>query len=86
MWKIVFTKQARKDAQRIDAANLRKKAEEIINILKSNPYQSPPSLEKLKGDLCGSCSRKINIHHRIVYQIVDELRTIKIIRMWTHYE
>ena len=85
-WKVVFTKQARKDAKKISASGLKSKAESIIQILRENPYQKPPSFEKLVGDLSGAYSRRINIQHRIVYQIIDSEKIVKIIRMWTHYE
>ena len=85
-WKVVFTKQARKDAKKISASGLRDKAEVILNIIKSDPYQNPPAFEKLVGDLSGAYSRRINIQHRLIYQVLDKVRIIKIIRMWTHYE
>jgi toxin YoeB len=85
-WKVVFTKQVLKDAKKIKAARLKERAEKILIILETNPYQKPPSFEKLVGDLTGAYSRRINILHRIVYQIYDELKTVKIIRMWIHYE
>jgi Txe/YoeB family toxin of toxin-antitoxin system len=86
MWKIVFTKQAQKDARKISSAGLKTKAEDLLKILKSNPYQNPPPYEKLLGDLAGAYSRRINIKHRLVYQILEDEKIIKIIRMWTHYE
>ena len=85
-WRVVFTKQAQKDAKKISASGLKQKAETLINILRENPYQVPPPLEKLIGDLAGAYSRRINIQHRIVYQIMKEEKVVKIIRMWTHYE
>ncbi len=85
-WKIVYTTQARKDAKKLQAAGLRSKAEVLLSLLQSNPYQTPPPCEKLLGDLAGAYSRRINIQHRLVYQIIPEIRTIKVIRMWTHYE
>ncbi len=85
-WRIVFTKQAQKDARKLSASGLKAKAEAIIQILRENPYQTPPRFEKLVGDLAGAYSRRINIQHRMVYQVLDEEKTIKIIRMWTHYE
>ena len=84
--RIVFTKQARKDARRLSAAGLRTKAEAMIEILRENPYKATPSYEKLVGDLTGAYLRRINIQHRIVYQILDDEKTVKVIRMWTHYE
>jgi len=86
MWRVVFTKQARKDANKISASGLRSKAEKLIDILRKNPYQTPPSFEKLIGDLTGAYSRRINIQHRLVYQILDDEKVVKVIRMWTHYE
>jgi Txe/YoeB family toxin of toxin-antitoxin system len=85
-WRIVYTKQAQKDAKRIAAASLRPKAEQLLEILSKNPFQTPPPYEKLMGDLSGAYSRRINIQHRLVYQILKEVRTVKVIRMWTHYE
>lgn len=86
MWKIIYTKQAQKDAKKLSSAGLRSKAEQLLKILQKNPYQKPPPYEKLVGDLVGAFSRRINIQHRLVYQIIEEQKTIKIIRMWTHYE
>ena len=86
MWRVVFTKQAQKDAKKLSSAGLRPKAEELIEILRENPYQTPPPFEKLLGDLSGAFSRRINIQHRIVYQILDDEKIVKVIRMWTHYE
>jgi toxin YoeB len=85
-WEIVFSKHAQKDAQKLAAAGLKDKAIALLEILKSNPFQNPPSYEKLIGDLSGAYSRRINIQHRLVYQVVDELKTVKILRMWAHYE
>ena len=85
-WKLIYTKRAEKDAQKLKAAGLRPKAEELLNILKENPFKKPPTFEKLVGDLSGAYSRRINIQHRLVYQIIKEKKTVKIIRMWTHYE
>ncbi len=85
-WTVVFTKQARIDAKKLSASGLKSKAEAIIQILSENPYQVPPSYEKLFGDLAGAYSRRINIQHRIVYQILEDVKTVKVIRMWTHYE
>ena len=85
-WRIVYTKQAQKDAKRIAAAGLRPKAEVLLEILVRNPFQTPPPYEKLMGDLSGAYSRCINIQHRLVYQVVKESKTVKVIRMWTHYE
>jgi toxin YoeB len=85
-WQIVYTKQAQRDAKKLSSAGLRAKAQEIINILTENPFQSVPPYEKLIGDLSGAYSRRINIQHRIVYQVIENERIVKIIRMWTHYE
>ena len=85
-WQIVFTKQAQKDARKLSVSGLKPKAETLLKILKDNPFQTPPPFEKLVGDLEGAYSRRINIQHRLVYQVIKELRTVKIIRMWTHYE
>lgn len=85
-WKVVFTKQAQKDAKKISSSGLKSKAEEILKILRNDPYQTPPPYEKLIGDLSGACSRRLNIQHRIVYQIYNDEKIVKVIRMWTHYE
>lgn len=85
-WKLVFTKQAQKDAKKLSASGLRPKAEELLEILKNDPFQNPPPFEKLVGDLTGACSRRINIQHRLVYQVLKETKTVKVIRMWTHYQ
>jgi len=85
-WRIVFTKQAQKDAQKLSHSGLKSQAQRLLEILKNNPYQTPPPYEKLVGDLSGAYSRRINIQHRLVYQILDDAKTIKVIRMWTHYE
>jgi toxin YoeB len=86
MWRVFFTKQAQKDAKKLSAAGLRPKAENLIEILRENPYQFPPPFERLLGDLSGAFSRRINIQHRLVYQIFDDEKVAKVIRMWTHYE
>ncbi|MBC8462579.1 MAG: Txe/YoeB family addiction module toxin [Deltaproteobacteria bacterium] len=85
-WRVVFTKQAQKDAKKLSASELKQKAEALINILRENPYQAPPPFEKLIGDLAGAYSRRMNIQHRLVYQIINEEKVVKIIRMWIHYE
>ena len=85
-WKVVYTKQAQKDAKKLASAGLKSKAEMLIKILNTNPFQNPPPYEKLVGDLAGAYSRRINIQHRLVYQVSDNLKTVKVIRMWTHYE
>jgi toxin YoeB len=86
IWRIIYTKQAQKDAQKLVSAGLKAKADKLLDILKENPYQTPPNYEKLVGDLAGAYSRRINIQHRLVYQVLDSDRTVKVIRMWTHYE
>ncbi len=85
-WRIVYTRQAQKDAKKIAAAGLRQKAEKLLEILSENPFQTPPPFEKLIGDLSGAYSRRITIQHRLVYQVLKEIKTVKVIRMWTHYE
>lgn len=85
-WRIVYTKQANRDAKKVAAAGLRPKVEALLAILRQNPYQNPPPYEKLVGDLAGAYSRRINIQHRLVYQVLEAEQTVKIIRMWTHYE
>jgi len=84
-WTIVFTKQAQKDTKKLASSGLKPKAQRILGILSINPYQNPPPYEKLVGDLAGAYSRRINIQHRLVYQILDSIKTVKVIRMWTHY-
>jgi len=84
--RIVYTRQAQKDAKKIATAGLKPKAEKLLEILSKNPFQTPPSFEKLIGDLSGAYSRRITIQHRLVYQVLEEIRTVKVIRMWTHYE
>jgi len=86
MWKVVFTKQAQNDAKKIANAGLQQKVEFLLNILRENPFKTPPNYEKLVGDLTGAYSRRINIQHRLVYQVIDEQKVVKILRMWTHYE
>lgn len=85
-WQLVFTKQAQKDAGKLAKAGLKPKAQALLSILEHDPFQNPPSYEKLVGDLQGAYSRRINIHHRLVYQVLKTAKTVKIIRMWTHYE
>jgi len=85
-WKIVFTKQAQKDAKKISAAGLKNKVMKLLDVLKINPFKNPPEYEKLVGDLTGAYSRRINLQHRFVYQVYTKEKTIKVIRMWTHYE
>ncbi len=85
-WRVVFTKQAQKDAKRVTSSGLRPKVELLLNILASDPFQKVPPFEKLIGDLAGAYSRRINIQHRLVYQVLEKERIVKVIRMWTHYE
>jgi len=85
-WKLVYTSQAQRDAKKIARSGLKPQVERLLHILEKDPYQPPPHFEKLVGDLAGACSRRINIQHRLVYQVLDAVRTVKIIRMWTHYE
>ncbi|MBN8560767.1 MAG: Txe/YoeB family addiction module toxin [Leptolyngbya sp. UWPOB_LEPTO1] len=85
-WKLVYTKQAQKDAKKLASSNLREKAQELLEILQENPWQNPPPYEKLIGDLEGAYSRRINIQHRLVYEVIESENTVKILRMWTHYE
>jgi toxin YoeB len=85
-WRLIFTKQAKKDAKRLSRSGLKPQAERLLDIIREDPYRSPPPYEKLVGDLSGACSRRINIQHRMVYQILDDMKTVKVIRMWTHYE
>lgn len=85
-WELVYTKQAQKDAKKISRAGLREKTELLLDILKKNPFQTPPSFEKLAGDLSGGYSRRINIQHRLVYQVFKDIKIVKVISMWSHYE
>ena len=85
-WRLLYTKQAQKDAKKLAAAGLKPKAEKLLALLRDNPYADPPPYEKLVGHLAGAYSRRINIQHRLVYQVYEELSTVKIIRLWTHYE
>jgi Txe/YoeB family toxin of toxin-antitoxin system len=85
-WKIVYTKQAQKDAKKLAASGMKLNAQRPLGIIAENPYQTPPPYEKLVGDLAGAYSRRINIQHRLVYQVLEDIRTIKVLRMWTHYE
>jgi len=85
-WRLVYTRQAQRDAKKLAASGLRPKAEALLDILARNPFEDPPPFEKLLGDLSGAYSRRINIHHRLVYQVLPEIKTVKVIRMWTHYE
>jgi len=85
-WEVVYTKHAQKDAQKLAASGLKAKAQELLAIIKENPFQNPPPYEKLVGDLSGAYSRRINIQHRLVYEVLHEHRIVKVLRMWSHYE
>lgn len=85
-WELYFTRQARKDARKLASAGLKEKAERLLEIVRGNPYQNPPPYEKLTGDLAGAYSRRINIQHRLVYQVLDDESAVKVLRLWTHYE
>ncbi len=85
-WQLVFTKQAQRDAKKVAHSGLKPQAERLLEIIKENPFQNPPPYEKLVGDLSGAYTRRINIQHRLVYQVIEDIKTIKVIRMWTHYE
>jgi toxin YoeB len=85
-WSIVYTKQAQKDAKKIASSNLKSQAQRLLDLIAKNPFQNPPPYEKLVGDLAGAYSRRINIQHRLVYQVYTAKHTVKVLRMWTHYE
>jgi Txe/YoeB family toxin of toxin-antitoxin system len=85
-WRLIFTKQAQKDAKKLAQSDLKTQASHLLDILREDPCQNPPPYEKLVGDLAGALSRRINIQHRLVYQVLDDIKTVKVIRMWTHYE
>lgn len=85
-WRVVYTRQARKDAKKLAASGLQAKARYLLGVLAEDPRRTPPPYEKLVGDLSGAFSRRINVQHRLVYQILDEERVVKVLRMWTHYE
>lgn len=85
-WRLVYTKQAQKDAKNLAAAGLKSKAQRLLDLIAEDPYRKPPPYEKLVGNLAGAYSRRINIQHRLVYQVLEDIRTIKVLRMWTHYE
>ena len=85
-WEIVYTKQAQKDAKKLASSGLKNKAKKLLDIIQKDPFQKPPPYEKLVGDLSGAYSRRINIQHRLVYQIYEKEKIIKVIRLWTHYE
>jgi toxin YoeB len=85
-WRLVFTNQARRDAKKIAQSGLKPQCGRLLDLLRKNPYRNPPQYEKLVGDLSGACSRRINIQHSLVYQVLDDIKTVKVIRMWTHYK
>jgi len=85
-WTLVFTKLAQKDAKKLAAAGLKNKTQNLLDVVRANPFRNPPPYEKLIGDLAGAHSRRINIQHRLVYQVLEEQRIVKVLRMWTHYE
>jgi toxin YoeB len=85
-WRLVYTSQAQRDAKRISRSGMKPRVERLLALLREDPYRTPPAFEKLVGDLTGACSRRINLQHRLIYQVLDDDRTVKIIRMWTHYE
>jgi toxin YoeB len=85
-WKLVYTRQAQKDAKKLAASGLKPKAQELLALIAEDPYRKPPPFEKLVGDLAGACSRRINIQHRLVYQVLEEKRVVKVLRLWSHYE
>ena len=86
MWQLFYTKKAQKDAKKLAAANFKTKAQDLLEIIQKNPYQNPPPYEKLVGDLSGAYSRRINIQHRLVYQVLEEEHAVKILRLWSHYD
>lgn len=86
IWQLIYTKQAQKDAQKLASSGLKENAKKILKLVESNPYQNPPPYEKLVGDLAGAYSRRINIQHRLVYQVLEEEHVVKVLRLWTHYE
>lgn len=85
-WTLVYTTQAKRDARKLTRSGLKPQAQKLLDLLAHNPYRTPPPFEKLVGDLAGACSRRINIQHRLVYQVLHDMKIAKIIRMWTHYE
>jgi len=86
IWTLVYTQQAQKDAKKLASTHLKAKAQKLLDVLIKNPYQNPPPYEKLVGDLAGAYSRRINIQHRLVYQVLASMKTVKVLRMWTHCE
>ena len=85
-WRVVYTAQAQKDARKLARSGLRPRAEKLLDLLARDPFETPPPFEKLLGDLAGACSRRINIQHRLVYQVLEKDRVVKVLRLWTHYE
>jgi toxin YoeB len=85
-WQLVYTRQARKDAKKLAASGLKAKAQALLEILETDPFQTPPAYEKLVGDLEGAFSRRINVQHRLVYEVLEAEKVVKVLRMWTHYE
>jgi len=85
-WKLVYTKQAQKDAKKLASSGLKPKAQELLALISEDPYRKPPPFEKLVGDLAGACSRRINFQHRLVYQVLEDERVVKVLRLWSHYE
>lgn len=85
-WEVVFTRQAVRDAKKLAKTGLKEKAQSLLTVIAEDPFRSPPPFEKLVGDLSGAFSRRINIHHRLVYEVLTELRIVRVLRMWTHYE
>ena len=85
-WTLVYTSQAKRDAKKLARSGLKPQAQKLLDILAVNPCQTPPPYEKLVGDMAGACSRRINIQHRLVYQVLRDIKTVKVLRMWTHYE
>ena len=85
-WQVIYTKQAQKDAQKLAASGLKEKAKELLKLIENNPFKNPPPYEKLIGDLAGAYSRRINIQHRLVYQVIENENLVKVLRLWTHYE
>ena len=86
MWRLYYTKQAQKDARKLASSGLKNKARELLAVIEADPYQNPPPYEKLVGDLAGAYSRRINIQHRLVYQVLEKEKSIKVLRLWSHYE
>lgn len=85
-WRLVYTKQAQKDARKLAEGGLKPKAQQLLDLLAQGPFRRPPPFEKLVGDLSGACSRRINIQHRLLYQVLEQQRVIKVLRLWTHYD